>query len=380
MRTGSLILIALACGGASALRLQSSNVNHDASMVDIQSEAAKPVFYIIVMGDLAYRHQVSLWLSSVRLLGGFKDEVVIVTDRPTCLAKTLQEAKLLGPSLSSTANVDIYGPGEGYTGNIHLVKRPHTKEIYKMKLEKTRAWANVRLAAIPHAVSSIIYTDEDIVVGKNLDKFMATVRSLEEKNHPVALFRDTGTSAGELHTGIVVIFPGQVAEACLQSWGKKLTTTAIARIEAAQARKNPWMRHFNEVEEKEIEGEAWGTDDGLDDGVDLELEMQGIDQQSLAKAKSCQSTMDSSSNKMMKKIGHEGINILPADMFWLPTSEGLQKDRLAEFIHFTNTNRWKSIKDATIKDYLERIGIPEYIDPLGTVKAKACNSEGKASE
>eukprot|EP00746_Dinoflagellata_sp_MGD_P156597 gnl/MRDRNA2_/MRDRNA2_85899_c0_seq2.p1 gnl/MRDRNA2_/MRDRNA2_85899_c0~~gnl/MRDRNA2_/MRDRNA2_85899_c0_seq2.p1 ORF type:complete len:401 (+),score=88.67 gnl/MRDRNA2_/MRDRNA2_85899_c0_seq2:89-1291(+) len=393
MRTGSLILIALACGGASALRLQSSNVNHDASMVDIQSEAAKPVFYIIVMGDLAYRHQVSLWLSSVRLLGGFKDEVVIVTDRPTCLAKTLQEAKLLGNLVSSTNTTDVFGPGQGYEGNVHLVKRPHTSTTYKMKIEKARAWANVEAAQIPHPVSSIIYTDEDIVIGRSLNRFLYRVRQLEEKKHSLALFKDTGTSAGELHTGIVVMFKGQATEDCLQEWGKVLTHSAKGRIEARKRkerqRKKAQGRRFNDAGEKELEGEDAVEEKGLEgedmdvgqeedqqEILDLDAEFVGIDQHSLAKSQACKDT-NAAKPTHVTVVPHRGINILPADMFWLPTPAGLREDKVAEFIHFTNGNRWKTIKASAIKAYLQRIGIPEHIDPMGIVKDKSCKAEQK---
>merc|ERR1719235_1740657 len=179
------------------------------------------------MGKLAYRHQVSMWLASLRKVGGFRDEVVIITDRPACLATTLREAKLLGPSISSNDAVDIYGPADGYEGNIHMVKRPHTGNINKMKQEKARAWLNMQVAQIPHPVSSIVYTDEDIVIGKNLDRFMVQVRQLEQAKHTLALFRDTGKSKGELHTGIVVMFPGKATDECLQAWAKHLTGNKI---------------------------------------------------------------------------------------------------------------------------------------------------------
>merc|ERR1719389_442622 len=118
-----------------------------------------------------------------------------------------------------------------------------------MKNEKTRAWENVRNAAIPHPVSSIIYTDEDIVIASDLYQrsepapgqepehekdgtvhkvpgFMQTVRALEKKgDHPLALFKDHGRSAGELHTGVVVIFPGEQTEECLGTWGIQMKRT-----------------------------------------------------------------------------------------------------------------------------------------------------------
>merc|ERR1719161_37266 len=96
-----------------------------------------------------------------------------------------------------------------------------------MKQEKARGWLNVKVAELPYPASSIIYTDEDVVIGKDLTEFMKYVRSLEGLNHTLALFRDTGKSAGELHTGVVVMFPGAHTDECLQAWGKKLTGVHI---------------------------------------------------------------------------------------------------------------------------------------------------------
>merc|ERR1719160_363847 len=103
-----------------------------------------------------------------------------------------------------------------------------------MKLEKARGWLNVRVANIPFNVSSIVYTDEDVVIGKDLTQFMKYVRSLEPLNHTLALFRDTGKSAGELHTGVVVMFPGRGTDECLQAWGKKLTGVTIGTTKSDQ--------------------------------------------------------------------------------------------------------------------------------------------------
>merc|ERR1719161_768462 len=100
-----------------------------------------------------------------------------------------------------------------------------------MKQEKARGWLNVKVAELPYPVSSIIYTDEDVVIGKDLTEFMKYVRSLESLNHTLALFRDTGKSAGELHTGVVVMFPNTHTDNCLQAWAKKLTGRQIGSAE-----------------------------------------------------------------------------------------------------------------------------------------------------
>jgi len=323
----------------------------------------KPVFYAIIMGNLAYRHQVSLWLSSLRKLGAYKDEVVLVTDKPGCLATTLTEAKLLGTQISSSDNVDIYGPGEGYVGNVHLMKRPKVGSIYKMKMEKTRAWQNMQLAEIPHPVSSIIYTDEDVTFAKDLTDFVSMVRSLEDQKHTLALFRDTGTSAGELHTGVVVVFPGEATDRCLQMWGKNLKKVTAQKIAARRARGGGALKEdaveleVDAVEENAMELEV----EGMDELEQQELMSGGPDQKALGKSGACKA-----------KDGHSGISLFPEHYFWFPDAAGLKRGQRAEFVHFTNTNRWKNIKSGVIKQYLVDIGIPEHIDPMGKIQDKSC--------
>jgi hypothetical protein len=319
-----------------------------------------PIFYAVIMGRLAFRHQVSLWLTSVRKIGGWRGEAVIVTDKPFCLSETLKEAGLLGEKLSSSDAVDIYGPGQGYSGNLHMVKRPNAHSINMMKLEKARGWLNVKVAEIPHPVTSIVYTDEDVVIGKDLTFFMREVRTLETQKHTLALFRDTGASAGELHTGVVVMFPGTHTDQCLQAWGKKLTGVQIGTslTKAAQ---------FNSEDAQEL---ALNEDNNIDADVtiikenqllDAEMAVMGPDQRALGSTKQCK-----------KGVDHMGIKILPAAYFWLPTPGGLAGNHRAEFVHFTNTGRWKTISHGTIKKYLMRIGIPEKIDPTGKVQSKEC--------
>merc|ERR1719272_350025 len=126
---------------------------------------------------------------------------------------------------------------------MHLLKRPVADAIYKMKLEKTRAWKNTQLAAIPHPVSSIIYTDEDVTIGKDLTNFISMVRRLEKAKHTVGLFKDTGTSRGELHTGVVVVFPGEATERCLQGWATGLTLHAEEEVRIHEAIQVYWAAH-----------------------------------------------------------------------------------------------------------------------------------------
>jgi hypothetical protein len=365
MQASTLFLLSMLFQGALGLEIKQPAPTSKAVAVAKGAEA-QPVFYIVVMGGLAYRHQVSLWLSSVRKLGGWKGEVIIVTDKPTCLAKTLSEAKLLGQQISSNGDVNVFGPGDGYEGNLHMIKRPKTGNINKMKLEKARAWLNIKVAAIPHPVSSIIYTDEDVVVCKKLEYFLNFVKTLESQKHTLALFRDTGMSAGELHTGVVVIFPGAATDACLQSWAKQLTGMRIGSsidekgIQAAKRQPAAKLMSEDAIEEDAKDVAEFKEDHLLAE----EVLAMGPDQQALHRTQACK-----------QAPGHDGIKILPANFFWLPTPAGMKSGQTSEFVHFTNTGRWKLISHNVIKAYLNKIGIPQEIDPMGSIRDKTCASE-----
>jgi hypothetical protein len=226
-----------------------------------------------------------------------------------------------------------------------------------MKLEKARAWLNVKAARIPKPVSAIVYTDEDVVIGKELSNFLNEVQSLKDAKHTLALFRDTGASAGQLHTGVVVMYPGAHTDQCLQSWGKKLTGIRIGSSV-------PTSAAFKAA--KRIEEDADADDMKEDQLLAEELLAMGPDQEALGHTRDCKKAADGS---------HEGIKILPAPYFWLPTAKGMSKGKQAEFVHFTNTGRWKTISHNSIKQYLYKIGVPEHIDPMGRVVDKTCQNQ-----
>lgn len=125
----------------------------------------QPVFYMAAMGNYARKHQSRLWLQSLQDVGKWMGDIVMVTDDPACLAKTLGEG-LLGGNVSMSwdwvkANDVIVYPGNpdpepGMTdkgepgrsviipnGKIYILKKPSTTDINKMKQEKTLAWNNI---------------------------------------------------------------------------------------------------------------------------------------------------------------------------------------------------------------------------------------------
>merc|ERR1740133_704408 len=153
----------------------------------------------------------------------------------------------------------------------------------------------------------------------------------------------------------------------MTAWGKKLTGIDI---NIQMGRVPPATPAFTNEGELDMEMEsdsdegAQGTVTDLEEDtlLDEEERSMGPDQQALGKTKQC-----------MAEVGsHAGINILPKQYFWFPTPGGMHKNRTAEFIHFTNTGRWKLFSGDDIKNFLADIGIPRELDPMGHSASEEC--------
>lgn len=349
------------------LYLSTAELRAGVGLEDVEEAEAKPVFYAVIMGRLAYRHQVSMWLGSLRKTGGWKGEAVIVTDKAVCLTKTLSEVGLLGKQIHDDQDVTIYAPAEGSSGNLHIVKRPSVNSVLKMKLEKARAFLNLKVAQIPYKVSSVVYTDEDIVFGYPVASFMQEVRTLEPLKHTLALFRDTGYTRGQLHTGIVVMFPTERTDKCLQAWGQKLTSVKIGS--AQETLVGPISKAYGTISVSKLKAEDSEMDmadnsEGDADSEESDMEVTGPDQIALKATKPCRLGPDS-----------DGIKILPKKYFMLPTAGRINSGSTTTFVHFTNTGRWAQINAGDLKKYLARIGAPMNINPKGSVQDKTCAAE-----
>lgn len=280
--------------------------------------SGRPVFYAIVMNQAAQKHQVRLWLSSLREIGQWKDEVVLVTDRPDCLADNLG-SELLGKKVDGDDHVDIYEDSTG--AQLHVVKVAPTENVREMKFQKAKAWENIELARIPHPVSSIVYVDMDVVMAKPLDEFVPYVRALEGQGHTLALFRDTGTTGdtSTIHTGVVIIFRGDATDKCLAKWGELLLV-------------EPSMGDLLAQDPHLMDNKAPTTS-----FLQTSSAARGPDQRALTKSEPC-------------KAG-SGIKLMEEKYFYFPPTD--QKiDHTAEFVHFTNSHRWKHMTQENLEDYL----------------------------
>jgi hypothetical protein len=296
------------------LRPQETLGSPQLTKIELPGKPQVPVFYMTAMAKLANKHQTRLWLQSLRHTGKWMGDVVIVTDKPKCLENIFGLALLGGAKIDEKDDIIVYPGGEGI-GKVYFIKAKATTSVKMMKQEKAMAWINIREVGLNPTY--IIHTDQDIVFGKDVNKIVGTVNALEP-GHTMALFRDQGVTKGQLHTGIIFVMPGENTDKCLADRGKKILKTSASKY-----------RGFSRETLTEEAGEQ------------LEAEVMGPDQRALHGTASC-------------KAG-KGIYMLPKEDLMMPSSGSLGKGKTATFIHFTNTNRWKSIKPETKKKYFTSV-------------------------
>eukprot|EP00746_Dinoflagellata_sp_MGD_P026388 gnl/MRDRNA2_/MRDRNA2_162198_c0_seq1.p1 gnl/MRDRNA2_/MRDRNA2_162198_c0~~gnl/MRDRNA2_/MRDRNA2_162198_c0_seq1.p1 ORF type:complete len:238 (-),score=45.53 gnl/MRDRNA2_/MRDRNA2_162198_c0_seq1:45-758(-) len=231
-----------------------------------------------------------------------------------------------------------------------------------MKFEKARAWMNVAVARIPHKVSSIIYPDIDIVIAKDLTNFLSRAQNLESKGHTLALFKDQDNSVGEIHTGIVVMFDGELTDKCLYQWAKKICGRDIHTVHIYQGGGHKFDKDIDddntsedpemmEIVRPDTIERAESFEKASVESEDFQkVEVMGWDQQSLGTTKAC-------------RHAGNGCKFLQSKYLWLPIPYGMKKNNKAEFVHITNTYHWAQLSHSEIAGYLERIGVPKEIDP-----------------
>jgi len=330
----------LAMGSVAGLRVQ------------MTPEVGSPVVNSVFMGNYGGRHQARLWLGSLRQVGKYQGTVMLVSDHPLCLAKTLGEELLGGPMEHSDENVHIY-PGTGAGGRVHIAHGTAKTGLKHggagagtqnkgFKMQKQLVWSHIEGSKFSHPVSAVIYTDEDIVFGKDLSEAIAAIRTTESGDYALSLFDDQGNSARkhELHTGVVVSYPTEKSKDCLAAWMKNLDN-----YEPCRPNKNggkPCKKHkyaFDvEVDHDQADDEKAKGFSRVAAGVDSDLDsgMMGIDQRTLGRTKVC---AKGKINKLEPKFLH------------MPTTETMNAGIGAEFVHVTNTYRAARITKESQEHY-----------------------------
>merc|ERR1719313_3070806 len=277
------------------------------------------------MGSFPFRKQYKLWLGALREKGKYDGTVMIVTDKPGCIVSGLGKALLGGEREYSDEHVDIY-PGTS-NGKIHILKVKTARSVLGIKMHKSKAWSNVAQAKIEHPVSSIVYTDTDVVVAQPIHEWLSYEKSLEKQGYTLAVFPDIGQLRDEsqnLHTGVVVMFPTQASKTCIHSWGQHLGGGSDDPAP---------IHHF-------------GPGNSL-----LEQKSKGVDQQALVRALECQA--------------NSGIHKMPTNYLSFPNTHQLNKGTTTLFMHITNTGQWKNIGDTTKETFFyKKLGLSKEIDFL----------------
>jgi hypothetical protein len=329
------VLAVVLLGVASALKLspQETFGSPELTKIEWPGKPQVPVFYMTAMSKLANKHQTRLWLQSLRHTGKWMGDVVIVTDKPKCLENNFGLALLGGARIDEKDDIIVYPGGEGM-GKVYFIKAQTTHDVKKMKQEKAMAWINIRSVGLNPTY--IVHTDQDIVFGNDVNTIVSSVNALEP-GYTLALFIDQGVTKGQLHTGIIFLMSGEKTDKCLADWA----------VQILQTRASPY-HGFNQLEPEVMEPDLNKLEPGVmqPDLNKLEAEMMGPDQRALGKTGSC-------------KAG-KGIHLLPKKDLMMPTKGTLGNGKTATFIHFTNTNRWKTIKPEIKKEYFTSVlGLPE---------------------
>jgi len=349
----------LAMGSVAGLRVQ------------MTPEVGAPVVNAVFMGDYGGRHQARLWLGSLRQVGKWQGTVMMVSDHPLCLANTLGEELLGGKMEHEDENVHIY-PGTGAGGRVHIAHGSAKTGLKKggsgagtqnkgFKMQKQLVWSHIEGSKFSHPVSAVIYTDEDIVFGKDLGEAIAAIRETEKGDYALSLFDDQGNSARkhELHTGVVVSYPTEKSKDCLATWMVNLNNYEPCKpSKGGKPCKKMHYKLNEELDEADFEEKAKsfskvnaGTDSDLESG------MMGIDHRTLGRTKVC---------------AKGGINKLEPKFLHMPTTESMNDGIGAEFVHVTNTYRAARITKESQEHYFyDVLGLDRAYDVFAEEKCPA---------
>eukprot|EP00747_Dinoflagellata_sp_TGD_P178599 gnl/TRDRNA2_/TRDRNA2_27806_c0_seq1.p1 gnl/TRDRNA2_/TRDRNA2_27806_c0~~gnl/TRDRNA2_/TRDRNA2_27806_c0_seq1.p1 ORF type:complete len:362 (+),score=23.01 gnl/TRDRNA2_/TRDRNA2_27806_c0_seq1:31-1116(+) len=329
-----------------------------------------PVFYTAAMLDYGKRNLIKVWMKSLRQLGGFKGPVIIITDNVRCVAAALEA---IDPGDETIIDKFHHKRNEYISlGNRTFIveSRQFSFDITGdlAKTQKQQVWDYITLLPIV-APTSAIWLDLDIVVGKSLNTFLDHVAHLEKakpnefyepKNLQqgnltlvpnIALVEDH--LPGEVHTGMMVVFPHQTARVCMNAWRKTLLCVdAFGPFMGPLLCRDAW----NATLIKPLPTPNATAE--LDAG-----KVSGDDQKALWNTAEC------------KKKG--GIHIMDRkELLKFPTEDyinaalhGSKKGAIREFTHFTFTGRMWTIRTRRILQfYYDVLHLPRDMDPFGRCK------------
>lgn len=215
-----LYAIVMLLGGA-------NGSDSDTAILDVAlSTAGDPsvvqAFVYISIGAMAKETMTDYSIATLRTLGGWKGDIYILTDNPSCFSSTIK----------------------AYDVKPVKVPASMSKNIMEIKSLKARMYE-----FLPIEVTSVMYLDVDIVLQKPVGHFLMDVGNSLKKmrgTFDIGAFPDAqghyfGFCSGceKWHTGVLFMrrYNGQ---SCLKDWGKLITSgefdTDQESLDAAESR------------------------------------------------------------------------------------------------------------------------------------------------
>jgi hypothetical protein len=177
-------------------------------------------------GEMASDRMIDYSIASVRLYGGWKGKIYLLTDRPGCFVDT-----------RTSYAVDV-------------ITVPEMKTIVDIKSLKAKLMTH-----LPDSVTGAIYLDVDIVVTKDIRPFLYDAETQIQTTNgqfDLAMFLDAaghyvGFCSGceKWHTGVVVLKRGHGQE-CLAAWERILQSGTYSTDQQSmdQAELNGECKHL----------------------------------------------------------------------------------------------------------------------------------------
>jgi hypothetical protein len=145
-------------------------------LIDIPPSHVVDAIVFIAMGKMASDPMVDYAIASARMIGKWKGDIFVVTDRPACFAEAVKEYEI---------------------GTIEV---PAAKSLVEIKALKPQL-----MSLLPASTRGILYIDVDILVARNLTPFLRDLGSMIYLEHSaqtaakaaaIATATATATAAG----------------------------------------------------------------------------------------------------------------------------------------------------------------------------------------
>jgi len=326
--------------------------------------AVDTVFAFVAMQGYVNAQSTRAAVESLASLGKFTGHVVVLTDQPDCLLKTLSAGTSSSSMtlLDAGARMQVERSAVGRVSlpglDVHVIKVPQAEALMEARLQKTYIWEAARLAGLEP--KQVIYVDADIVVAKPLDKVLSylagdatgqldyspedqmtdeelTLLDLDRRGQPLPVYANgsLGGLDNQATVPIASAAAAKVADILLfgsyyRGFNPRQGGVVVSRQGAGEKCMAAWRDRIKTLQEE-------ATDD-----------VQRFDQVALG--------------DIQCNVGY-----LPWQWMHFPTKDSLQLSRREHFIHFTRYRLTTVIREIEpVEEWFEGVGFdPRYAAPFG---------------